>query len=1186
MKRGAILAAFVLIMLASGMCTLPDYSSVNNFFEPETDGEVSEPILHETNLLSGHQTIEGNLNPVVIEQRGNKTTATLLASTDTKTNVETNLPLDTVNDWVGSRASVNLWNLKRLYIANGSLSEGIEGQTVNPAGGVSSRPYGWDAFSGSSDPSMEMIASYTDQQIGVTANGYGTGGNYFYADGSYLYWTQMVNNTPYLENFILNFDYLYDQGPEASSNVTLKVFVDDIEIWTNTTETITTSLWYNSGTVQVDLPSIGSQFEFKIGIYMNGSFYHNKQFIGFILDNLQFLGVTNPTFDDAAIQMKIGLNSTFIIGTTTGYASIINASLWQTSNVMIELSTDLAYSFDYIATLLSHRYINSTKSLSLLDEGVHFNAELNTPSLIEFYTFIGTLPALDDFSLYISTPIDWENVTVYNPSGTVVTSSCNITPGLIRIPNSLLNIDNLGWWEFHIHAPNYAKTVQTLKLVEPGMTWLPDTLYRSTNVTKPMIEIGDAFPILGSLQDVNITWLTPDDTKWFTELISGGINGAINGSQLEFGATNTTAGIWEITVLWNNGTELAFGGVNFEVHHRTTLTPHWSSSEIESGQIISNFVYFQDSDNSEFLTNPIGSVSANWSSTTINFVPDPILNRWIGNFDTSLVGPGSHLVIVNASSPYYDNSSCTFTITITFADNELTIDNPTANIGIGDTYLVTFTYSDAFGVGIPGANLSVEYTGTLDGVAWNEMNDLGNGDYSLQFTAVHSGSYAIKITLFKDHYDPGDDTLFMFIGEKSTNLTRENGTSAVISFGEHYRLVVRYSNGTGHGLDNASVFVFSTTPESGIIYSNATSEGNGYFSFILTPTNTESYTLLIRASFTDHQTQLISFTLTATAISTQLNVAGGSTTATVGVLLPYDILIFYEQTGSTHTNISSATIDVTFTSLETLTPEIIPQAEGYIIRLIANQTGLFEFTITASKSGFQSDFLEFTLIVRERAIRIVMETPVWERLSDLSISLSLLEVDTGAPVTDATVTYRLYRLLGVEMEGYLDETSPGNYSVSIQPLWYDGTGYTIRFFVDKENYDLDQEYEFNVIQTTPQGVALQILIQTYLPPTIIVAVVSVASISGRMLYIRKKKADFKIDLANKRRFDDADNIIGVIVMHKSSGIPIYSRIVKGGFEEGIVAAFISAVTHFRQEFEFFDEESMGVIPISDIIRAV
>ncbi|MFW9892592.1 MAG: hypothetical protein ACFFFO_10340 [Candidatus Thorarchaeota archaeon] len=1191
MKRGAILAVIVLIILASGISNPLDTGSIDNYFEPKTAGKAHELKPQETNLLSDHFTIGANLNPAIIEQRGNKTSATLQAATDSKTNVKTALTLDTANNWVGSRASVNLWNLKRLYVANGSLSEGIEGQTTNPTGGVSFYPYGWDAISGGSDPSMDMLAEYTNQEIGVTANGYGTGGNYFYANGSYVYWTQFVNNTPYLENFILNFDYLYDQGPDLSSNVTLKVFANDIEIWTNTTETMTTSLWYNSGNIQVGLSGIDSQFEFKIGIYMNGSFYHNKQFIGFILDNIQFLGATNPTFDAAAITMDIGLNSATVIGATTGYASITNSSLWQTDDVMIELTSDLAYSFDYIATLLSHRYINSTKSLTLLDDGVHFNAELNTPSLIEFYTFIGTLPVLDDFTMFINTPFDWENATIYNPSGTVVTSSCSITSGLIVIPNSILTLDNLGWWEIHINAPNYARNIQTLKLIEPGMTWLPDTLFRSTNVTKPMIEIGDTAPILGSLQDVNITWLMPDDTKWFTELISGGIDGAINGTQLEVGATNTTAGIWEVIVFWSNGTELAFGSASFQVYHKTTLTPHWSSDEIESGQIISNFVYFQDSDNSEFLTNPLASISANWSSTTINFVPDPLLNRWIGNFDTSLVGPGSHLVVVNASSPYYDDSSCTFTITIRFANNELTIDNPTANVGIGDKYLVTFTYSDAFGIGIPGANVSVDYSGTPDGVTWGELNDLGGGDYSLEFTAIHSDSYAITISVSKDHYNPGEDVLFMFVGEKSTTFTLENGTSAVISFGEQYRLVVRFTNGTGYGLDNATVAVFSTTPENGISHSNASSEGDGFFSFILTPADTETFTLLIRASLADHETQLKSFTLTATVISTQLQIIGTSSPASIEVETSFELLVFFEKTGSNPINISLADLQLNFTSYENLDYMITPLAdgaEGYIIILDASRIGSYEFTIYANKTGYQSDFESFTLFVTARGMRVIMDAPLWTRLSNLEISLQLVEAETNFSISGANVSYRLTRFGGIVMEGYLSElpNSPGVYFVSIMPQWVDDTGYSIRIFAIKANYELVGTFEYQVLQYTPPGILWQILVTIYGPPVAIVAAIAIISVSGRFVYIRKKKAEFKIDLANQRRFDDADNIIGVIVMHKASGIPIYSRIVKGGFEEGIVAAFISAVTHFREEFEFLDEESLSVIPISDIIRAV
>ena len=60
-----------------------------------------------------------------------------------------------------------------------------------------------------------------------------------------------------------------------------------------------------------------------------------------------------------------------------------------------------------------------------------------------------------------------------------------------------------------------------------------------------------------------------------------------------------------------------------------------------------------------------------------------------------------------------------------------------------------------------------------------------------------------------------------------------------------------------------------------------------------------------------------------------------------------------------------------------------------------------------------------------------------------------------------------------------------------------------------------------------------------------------------------------------------------MVLQKKSGILLYSKTLKGGFEESMVSAFISAVTNFRTEFGI-DQDRMDfqVIPISDIISAV
>jgi hypothetical protein len=1159
----------------------PDSSFPKSF--DRTENEISEFFPIDSVNLSGEHEHQGTLNPVVIEQTGNKTTTTLHAETDSKTNDKINISIDTANDWFGSRASVNLWNLERLYVVNGSLSEGLEGSNSYPNGSVPDHPFGWDAISGSPDPGMELAASYYNQEISVQTRGYGGGGNYFFADGTYVYWIQSINNTPYLENFILNFDYYYDVGPDAHPNVTLRAYINDGLIWNSTTETILTSLWYNTGDIPVNLTGIGSQFEFKIGLFLDGNVSHTKQFIEFTLDSIRFVGATPPEFDDAIITLNIDEMSTPISGTSLGQASISNPSLWQTENVLLELKSGLAYAFDYKATLLSHRYFNSTRSTTQLDDGVRYSVQSNENPLLEFYTFIGVIPDIDDFTMIIRIPVDWENVTVYNAFGNPVTTSCIISVGKIVVPTSILY--TLGWWEVHIESPNYVRNLQTLKWIDPS--WTPDAIFRSSNIARPTVEIGGSSPVSGTLQNVNFTWIMPDATQWFSEVIpTGGIDGVIDGSPLEFGQTNSTAGLWEVIVSWKNGTELAFGCVSFEVHHGATLSPHEDVIEAESGLSISNFVYYRDSENNDFLMDPGAIITANWSVSTVNFVPDQIQNRWVGTFDTSLVGPGTHLVVVNATRPFFDDTSCSFFVNIIITDNELTIETPPTEIGLGDSVLATFSYSDASGNGIPDANVSYEYTGPADGITWTELTDFGDGNYSVEFTAVHSGNYAITISASRDYYEESQDTLILLVGDIGTSLSLKNGTSASISFGEEYRLVVRYTNISGFGLPGAIVRIIGANPSSGITFTNATDEGDGYYSFILTPTNTGPFTIFIDASLLDHGTQYESFTLNALEISTQLRIAGGASSASVGVTQPFEILVFYEELGSSHTNISLASLHVNFTSYDILEPEISPLTEGYLIQFPTDQMGRYEFSITATKIGYQLDSVQFTLYVRERAIRIEMEPPVWYRLSDMNITLELFEVDTDQPVTDAVVTYRLKRLGDVVMEGYLNETSPGVHSVFIRPQWGSGSGYTLHLFVEKANFVLDSDYEYTVLQITPPGVTLRIFFRTVLPPAVIFVVVSLVSLAGRTVYLRKKEAEFALDLVNKRRFEDADNIIGVIVMHKVSGIPIYSRIVKGGFEEGIVAAFIAAVTHFREEFEMLEEEAMHVIPISDIIRAV
>ncbi|NHI90475.1 MAG: carboxypeptidase regulatory-like domain-containing protein [Candidatus Thorarchaeota archaeon] len=1214
MKRGPFVT-LVLLFIISGSFTFLNFPNTNmNLGSSDNSlNETSAVQPFQTNSYSDMHELQGKLDPVIVEQRGYRSSGLQAARTDINPSVTNDLPLDDTHGWVGSQAQVDITDLKRLYVANGTFENGLPGlDQLVPDTAIHHYPYGWNATAYNPDNGQTQYSAYDDSGskfVVVENQGkkIGPSGNqYDHVAGSEIVWYQILENSPYTENFYLSFDYYYLRGPLGNGVIgegRIFAMVDGTVIWnTSIPDLPQRQTWYSVENFPVTISGASSILNFSIGIIVDQTFDLNSDqdndgdgyadglantfYLTTWFDDISFVGQSAPYFESVDMQFTAGANTTSIAGSLgSGTAIIANPANWISSPVFTGISSNASVSFNYEVKLLSHKYSASNSGTSASEIGVNYYTNPDSSPELSFYTYVGSLGSYQNLNISIEHPSDWENATIYDPQSDDVTSQCTLSQGSILIPTSLL-IDQLGWWFVSIRSSNYIDSLVP-EIYDSGEDlWNTEYVFRSTNVSRIAVNIGSGTSIPKPLNLVNVSWIMPDSTIWFTESVSGGTMGSIDSSEVVFGSLNTTAGQWQALVSWTNGTELAFGSVSFEVHHRATLYPDEGVIDIEGLLSVSTYVYYKDNESGAFLMDSTASITANWSSTIVTFTPVPLENRWIGTFDTALVGPGAYTVVVNASRSFFDKATCTFVISVSSTDNELSIDNPTAVIGIGDTFLATFSYRDANGIGIPNANVSVDLSGPPEGITWSDANDLGGGEYSIEFKAAHSGDYKIKISALKEYYQKSDDTLFISVGDKTTSLSLENGTSAVISFGEQYRLVVQYANGTGFGLENASVTVQGTAPGTGIIYTPTTDEGNGYYSILLIPTNTGTYTILINASITDHKEQLKSFTLTATPIATQLRIAGGINSASVGVFQPFQLLVLYEEIDSTPVNISGSTLQIIFTSFESVNCTITPLSEGYLIQIPTDTMGSYEFTITASKPGYQNDAVDFILFIRERAMRIEMNTPIWERTKDLNITLRLLEVDTDNPISGANVTYRLSRFLGVVMEGYLTEVTPGIYSVSLRPSWGDGTGYSIRFFADVENFALDNNYVFDIIQTTLPGVVLQILIQTYVPPIIAVFVVSIVSLSSRVVYKRKKKAEFAVDLANKRRFDDADNIIGIIVMHKLSGIPIYSRIVKGGFEEGIIAAFIAAVTHFREEFEILEEQRMQVIPISDIIRAV
>ncbi|MHA1910014.1 MAG: hypothetical protein ACW98Y_22165, partial [Candidatus Thorarchaeota archaeon] len=459
------------------------------------------------NYLVAAHSESGILDPLTIEQRGNWTTQIIPADSSANTGMTSSLEVDTANDWVGSEAYVNLWNLERLYIANGSLDDGITGQNTNPTGNAPFAPYGWDAISYSSDGTQQMIAEYTPtQDVVVRSKGPGTPGNYQFRDGSYVYWVQNVTNTPHLDQFIFSLDYSYDKGP-LYENVTLRVLANDTLIWNVTANNLEVGVPYSTGDLLLDFTGFSGQFEFKIGLYFNGNVTHSQQFIEFTLDNIRLVGQTPPGFDDLDIDFHINSIVADVTGTSLGTATISNSSLW-TTDVPIELTSTLPVSFDYNASILNHRYMNSSYELNPSSQGVSFVAGSQTGVSLDLYSYYGSLSALDNFSIIIYYPKDWENVTVLNPFLTDVTSNCFIHSDFVRIPSDQLY--TLGWWEITLDASNYLKTLSSEKSATGTDPWTDHTVFNTSEYIRASTSIGLATenPIVDD--GVNISLYLPN----------------------------------------------------------------------------------------------------------------------------------------------------------------------------------------------------------------------------------------------------------------------------------------------------------------------------------------------------------------------------------------------------------------------------------------------------------------------------------------------------------------------------------------------------------------------------------------------------------------------------------------------------------------------------------------------------
>ncbi len=713
----------------------------------------------------------------------------------------------------------------------------------------------------------------------------------------------------------------------------------------------------------------------------------------------------------------------------------------------------------------------------------------------------------------------------------------------------------------------------------------------------------------------------------------------------------------------------------------------WSSAEGGSEiSLIFNFeVYDSGTDTwGPVVNNSDVSVDINWTLGYWSVVEDSTPGIYLVSLDTSAKPSGTYLLVTTFEKPFHESQQLLLTLIVSPIASSLVVPGGNSfEIGLTDVFNTTFTYKTFDDIGIESADISILYSGISGGLSWN-LVEKSLGDYNVEFSATTSGTYVVTIIAFEQYHQSASDSFFLVVRDISTNFTSFNGTAGIVSFGNDYRLVMSYTNGSDFGLTGANISIESVVPETGLSWSTTIPGGPGNYSIVLTPQTPDTFTILLKASLLNHQVQFVRFTITATAIAssltvlntsttiafdqeytvyvryqgegsiglenanlsiqnppstigftafedigdgyyrvtlapleigtfdiifraeltgyqsdsagfvlgasriqTELQLAGGLSSDSISYLQTSELIITYERTDF-NLNIAGAEISIQMIPSIGLNWSYYEDSGIYYLQLEPSVVGRWTLTISASKLGYSVGSVQFILDVEPVSVEVELLTvPSNVEGVEFPIEIALTIEGTDTPVEGALVEFRL-TVSGNPVGSYetMEETdSPGVYRIMYTfPLYLSTTDYELEIQVSKDNYELTGGPFTSLFSKTDDVVLRMIPIATGSGLLIVLIVGSV--IGYRVNNTRKRRRNLEAHQV-KKRFDDVSNILGIIVLHKTSGLPVYSKILKGGFEEAMVSAFITAITHFRSEFEMDEKHwEFNVIPISDIISAV
>jgi len=312
-----------------------------------------------------------------------------------------------------------------------------------------------------------------------------------------------------------------------------------------------------------------------------------------------------------------------------------------------------------------------------------------------------------------------------------------------------------------------------------------------------------------------------------------------------------------------------------------------------------------------------------------------------------------------------------------------------------------------------------------------------------------------------------------------------------------------------------------------------------------------------------------------------------TTSAYVGELIPVRL---YLRDLENNASISNAIVSFNLSSSTSYFTEGVSGIYETIIHTAdLGAFGAYDIIINFTKVGFESSQLILTI-----------------NLGELS-RLQRLESDSKIEInSNSTIKFRYYS--DVDEEGIsgaivsvnisnaayytVTELTDGQYAIEFSTNFLSGLGvYRFKFTFESIGHESQEYiYQFQIVEPiTPGGEPNYLLLIGFILAILLSSILGALSIRSYVYLPRKRKKQSDL-LSRTQRYKDMENIQAVVVIHKLSGIPLFSKsysILEKQKKE-LFSGFIQAITTIGEEIlgEKKEQEKSDSINTSESVERI